>query len=215
MKKKSFAVLGLGKYGSSLAGGLFDLGMDVLVCDRNEDRVRDFENRSTVAVTCELADEEALYSLGFENMDVVIVTTSTDLAASILSVAVAKEKGVPLVIAKAATKHMGAILKRVGADRIVEPETESGLRLARVLASSGILDFFADDDNLCIVEMEPKETWIGKSLESLDLRRHLGANIIAVRTEKSKWAFPDASSPLSADCRLLVAVERKTLPFLQ
>ena len=215
MKKKSFAVLGLGKYGSSVAAGLYDLGMDVLVCDSDEDRVRDFANHSTVAVTCDLSDEEALYSLGLENMDVVIVTTSTNLAASILSVVVAKEKGVPLVIAKAASKHMGVILKRVGADRIVEPESESGQRFARALASPAILDFFADDENLCILEMAPKETWIGKTLSALDLRRHMGLNIIAVRTEKSKWAFPDPEAPLSAGHTLLVAVERKTLPFIQ
>lgn len=214
MKKKSFAVLGLGKYGSSLAAGLYDLGMDVLVCDRDEDRVRDFANRSTVAITCDLSDEESIRSLDLENMDTVIVTTAADLASSILCVVVAKEQGVPLVIAKASTKRMAAILKRVGADRIVDPEAESGLRFARALANPAILDFFADDENLCILEMTPKETWIGKNLASLDLRQYLGANVIAVRKGKSKWAFPDPHEPLSADCTLLVAVEKKTLPLI-
>ncbi|MCR4706462.1 MAG: TrkA family potassium uptake protein [Clostridiales bacterium] len=215
MKKKSFAVLGLGKYGSSLAAGLYDRGMDVLVCDRDEERIRDFAGRSTVAVTCDLADEEALRNLGLENVETAIVATAADLSASILSVVVAKEQGVPLVIAKAGSARMAKILKRVGADRVVDPEAEGGQRLATALTSPAILDIFADDENLCILEMTPRKDWIGKSLSEIDLRRRQGVNIIAVRKGKSRWAFPDPAEPLSGECVLLVAVEKKNLSLIQ
>ena len=215
MEKKSIAVLGLGKYGASLAAGLYDLGMDVLVADQDEERVQDFAERSTVAVTCDLSDEGAVRALGLQNMDTVVVAMAANFEATVLCVVLAKELGVPFVVAKASSPRMGSVLQRVGADRVIDPEAESGLRSARAIASPAILDIFADDENLCILEMTPKDGWLGRNLSELNLRRHFGLNVIAVREGERKWVFPDPAQPLGREMKMLVALEKRSLPKIQ
>ena len=131
--KKSIAVLGLGKYGQSLAESLYSLGEDVLVVDRDERLIRDMAPKVTSAVCADLDNEDEVVALGLQNMDIVITCMGGNTAASIMSVAIAKEKGVPVVIAKASSPRMKAILERVGADKIINPEKEGGIRSARIL----------------------------------------------------------------------------------
>ena len=215
MEKKSVAVLGLGQFGRSLAESLYDLGMDVLVADQDEQLIADFADKSTVAVRCDLSEEDEIKALSLHNMDIVIVAMSTDLAASILCVSVAKELGVPFVLAKASTPRRATILRRVGADRIIDPEKDSGVRTARVLASPNILEFFDVDENLCLIEMPVQQDWLGKSLHELDLRRRRGFNVIAVRRAPEAWAFVDPEKPLMEEETLLVAMEKKVLRAVQ
>ena len=215
MKKLSVGILGLGKYGRSLAEGLYDLGMDVMVADRDPDLIADFGAKSTVAVRCDLAEEEDVKALALQNLDIVVVAMSSDLAASILCVAVAKEAGVPLVIAKASTARTASILRRVGADRTIDPEKESGMRSARVLASPNILEFFDVDENLCLLEMPLREGWAGRTLKELDLRRRLGLNVIAWHAPGRPWSFVDPALPLPEGDTLLVALEKKSLRGVQ
>ena len=118
---KSVAVLGLGKYGMSLAEHLYDAGADVLAVDKNKDLIADIADKCTTAVCANLTDEDAVMALGLQNMDIVVSAIGSNLAASIMAVAVAKEQGVPLVVAKSSSERMSSLLKKVGSDKVSDP----------------------------------------------------------------------------------------------
>ena len=123
--KKSFAVLGLGQYGCSLAETLYNLGHDVLAVDFDEKVIRDIAPKVTTAICADLEVEDEIVALGLQNMDVVITCIGSNISASILSIAIEKEKGVPVVIAKASTPRMASILKRAGADKESLPRVKA------------------------------------------------------------------------------------------
>ena len=208
---RSIAVLGLGKFGSSLAESLYSLGMDLMVVDRDPERIREFSSKSTVAVCANLENEEEIQALDLKHMDMVVVCMGTSLAPSVMCVLEAKNQGVPFVMAKALSTQMGTILKKVGADQVINPEAESGMRTARALASPTILDLFDVGENLCMIEMVPDEKWIGKTLLELDLRQKRGINVIAMKEPGTTWSYLDAHSPIKDNATLLVVLEKKLL----
>ena len=208
---RSIAVLGLGKFGSSLAESLYSLGMDLMVVDRDPERIREFTAKSTVAVCANLENEEEIQALDLKHMDMVVVCMGTSLAPSVMCVLEAKNQGVPFVMAKALSTQMGTILKKVGADQVINPEAESGMRTARALASPTILDLFDVGENLCMIEMVPDEKWIGKTLLELDLRQKRGINVIAMKEPGKSWTYLDAHSPIRKKATLLVVLEKKHL----
>ncbi len=212
---KSIAVLGLGKYGSSLADNLYEMGADVMVVDGKKETIQEFSEKATIAVVADLANEEEVKELGLSNMDIVVVTMGSDLEASILCVMEAKEQGVPFVVAKASSDRMAIILQKVGADRIINPEKETGIRTARILTSSSFLEFFAVDDNLCLVKMLPKEKWIGKNLKELNLRKKYKLNVVAVEEIGGKWSFIDPDRPFTENMNILAAIEKNDLKKIQ
>ena len=212
---KSIAVLGLGKYGSSLADNLYEMGADVMVVDGKKETIQEFSEKATIAVVADLANEEEVKELGLSNMDIVVVTMGSDLAASIICVMEAKEKGVPVVVAKASSERMATILRKVGADRIVNPEKETGARTARILTSTSFLEFFAVDDNLCLVKMLPKEKWIGKNLKELNLRKKYKLNVVAVEDQDGRWSFIDPDRPFTENMNILAAIEKDDLKKIQ
>ncbi|MBR4669012.1 MAG: TrkA family potassium uptake protein [Butyrivibrio sp.] len=209
--KKSIAVLGLGKYGCSLAKSLYNMGEDVLVADRDESLIRDISSNVTSAVCANLENEDEVLALGLQNMDIVITAMGGNIAASIMCVAIAKEKGVKTVISKASSQRMGKILDRVGADKIIDPEQEGGVRSARILASKSIHDYFELDDNLCMVELQPRTTWIGKSLIELDLRKKYNMNVAAVKEKGQSWGYISPTKKLTDKNLLMVIIEKKDL----
>ena len=208
---RSIAVLGLGKFGRSLAESLYTLGMDVMVVDRNPNVIREFVSKSTIAVCADLENEEDIQALDLKHMDMVIVCMGTNLAPSVMCVVEAKNQGVPFVMAKALSPQMSTILKKVGADQVINPEAESGIRTARALASPTILDLFDVGENLCMIEMVPDKKWIGKTLLELDLRQKRGINVIAMKRSGNTWTYLDANSPILEDSTLLVVLEKKQL----
>ena len=212
---KSIAVLGLGKYGRSLAASLYSMGADVMVVDRNRELIREFADKSTVAIVADLANEEEIKELGIKNMDVVVVAMGAALGPSIMSVVVAKEQGVPLVVAKASSERMASILKKVGADKVINPEAETGVRSAKILTSSTFLDFFSVDENLCLIEMKPKKKWVGKSIKELELRNQCNINVVALKENSKSWMYVDPNRPLTVDTKMLVALEKKDLKSIQ
>ncbi len=207
--KKSVAVLGLGKYGRSLSENLYQMGADVLAVDHNEELVDEFSDKCTAAVCANLTSEEEVAALGLKNMDIVVVAMGRNLAASILSIAVAKEQGVPLVVAKSSSERMSAILLKVGADKILDPEGEGGARSARILISDSFQDFFRLDDNMYMIEMQPKKDWIGKSLIELELRKKWNINVVATKRAGELWHFVDPHSPFTEESSLLIVMEKK------
>ena len=180
---KSVVVFGLGQFGKSLALSLSKAGADVMAVDRDEELVASVAPDVTYAAVADLSNAEAISGLGIQNMDIAVVALASDLAASILSVVISKEMGIPYVIAKASGERMGVILRKTGADRIIYPEAEMGERTARVLMSNDFLEYFDIDDNLCIVEMKPKKEWVGKSLKQLNLRERYSINVAAVKSQ--------------------------------
>ena len=209
--KKSVAVLGLGKYGRSVAKSLYAIGEDVLVADKDERRIRDISSKVTSAVCANLENEDEVMALGLQNMDIVITAMGGNIAASIMAVSIAKEKGVPLVIAKSSSSRMATIRQRVGADKIIDPEKEGGVRSARILASQAIHDYYELDDNLCMVELQPKSAWIGKSLIELDLRKKHNMNVAAIKEKGGEWKYINPSHKLNENNLLMVILEKKDI----
>lgn len=207
--KKSVAVLGLGKYGRSLSESLYQMGADVLAVDCNEELINEFAGKCTSGICANLTNEEEVTALGLKNMDIVVVAMGRNLAASILSIAVAKEEGVPLIVAKSSSERMSSILLKVGANKIVDPEGEGGIRSARILISSSFKDFFQLDENMYMIDMKPRKEWIGKNLVELGLRKKWNVNIIAIREKDQLWQFVDPSRCITQDCDLLMVMEKK------
>jgi K+ transport systems, NAD-binding component len=208
---KSIAVFGIGRFGKSLALGLADMGVDVMVVDNNAEDIEKISDKVTYAIEANLTNADAIQALGLDDIDAVVVAMGSDLQASIMSVMISKEMGVPFVMAKASDERMGAILTKVGADRIIYPEEESGFRTASVLASESFLDYFDIAENLCVLEMKPKKEWIGKSLLELNLRGKYKMNVIAVKDQSGTRASVDPNQPLDADSDLFVVLEKKDL----
>ena len=205
---KSVAVLGLGKYGKSLAENLYMMGADVLAVDKDKELIKEFAGKCTSAVCANLENEDEVEALGLKNMDIVVCATG-NLAAAIMSVAVAKEKGVPLIVAKTSSDRMSSILLKIGVDKILDPEGEGGMRSARILLSKSFKDFLEIDSNMYIVEMYVKDEWVGKNLIELGLRQKHRMNVIAVRKKDQKWGFSSPNEPLERDMVLLIAMEKK------
>ena len=160
---KSIAVLGLGKFGMSLVRSLNEMGADVMAVDKVETYVQEIANYCSTAICADLANEEDLNKLGLKEMDIVVCAMGESLEASILSVAVAKEQGVPLIVAKSSSARMSSILRKVGANRVIMPEEYAGARSAAMLVSESVLDYFELGSRLSMIEMAPLNEWIGKS----------------------------------------------------
>ena len=203
--KKTYAVIGLGRFGTAVAERLYALGNEVLVVDNNPERVQRMESRVTYAVVADARDEEVLRSLAVRNYDCAVVATGSDLAASIVITMNLKELGVPQVICKAEGDTQKRALEKVGADKVVIPEREAGVKLAQAVTSSSILDFIELSDQYGIAEVQLPEGWAGKSLRELNIRVKYGVNIIAIRENGKINVVPAVDEALQAGC-VLVAV---------
>lgn len=215
MKNKSYAVLGLGKFGSSVAREMTEAGAEVLAVDIDEERVHEMASIVACAVKADVCDVETIESLGLSNMDGVVVAITGDMNASIMGTILAKEAGVEYVLAKAKDDVHTRILEKVGADKVVIPEKEFGMRIARTVMSGNFLDFVELSDRVRLVEMPVKDEWVGKSLIDLDLRRTRKINVVAVRDSEDEVHVnypPDA--PLSAGMSLYVTVDRNNISKL-
>ena len=171
---KQFAVLGLGSFGSSVALTLENMGCDVLVVDESYEKVQEISDKVDVS------EPDALQALGGRNLDGVVVAISESLEASIMATMLCKEMGIPLVVAKAKDKLQGAILQRVGADRIVYPEIEMGSRVAKSLVSKEFVDWISLSNDYSMVEIVVPQNWVGKSLVDLGVRERLGINVVGI-----------------------------------
>ena len=181
MAKKQYAVIGLGRFGSSVAQALSKLGFEVLAIDSNEHLVQEVSGIVTHAVTADSTDDDAMRALGIRNFDVVVVAIGQDIQASILTTLILKDLGVPYIIVKAQNELHGKVLSKIGADKIVFPERDMGLRVAHHLISPNILDFIELSDDYSIAELLATEGMIGKNLKQLDIRAKFGCNVMAIK----------------------------------
>ena len=195
---KSYAVLGLGSFGKSVARSFMELGIEVLAVDRNKMIVNEIASEVTYAVQMDVTNEDALKSIGVEKMDGVIVAIGENLEASVMATLLVKELGVPYVVAKAETEMQKKILEKIGADKVVFPEKEMGVRLAKNIAGN-FLDVFDLSSKDSMVELKVKEEWIGKSIRELDFRNRYHLNIVAFRRDGKLDSFPDPDDVLQRD----------------
>ncbi|MGM0396242.1 MAG: potassium channel family protein [Bacillota bacterium] len=178
---KSFAVIGCGRFGSAVAKTLYDLGNEVLAIDGNMDVVDEIAGHVTHAIQADVMDEGVLRELGLSNFDVAVVSIGSDLQASIMATLIVKELGVEKIIAKAQSELHGKVLKKIGADKVVFPERDMGVRVAHNLTSNSIVDFIELSPDYSILEIEAIPKWYNKSLEELKLRNKYKVTVMAVK----------------------------------
>ncbi|WP_026895093.1 potassium channel family protein [Clostridiisalibacter paucivorans] len=215
---KQFAIIGCGRFGTSVAETLYNMGYDVLAIDKSEERVQEISSKVTHAVQADAIDENTLRTLGIRNFDVVIVSIGSDMQASIMATMIAKELGVRLVLTKAQNELHAKVLEKTGADRVVFPERDMGSRVARSLVSSNILDFIEFAPDFSIVEVSAMKEWEGKTLQDLKLPTKFGINVIAIKSGEMMNISPYADDVIKPDDILIVIgnnddlrkLERKT-----
>lgn len=190
MKKKSFAVLGLGRFGTSVANALADMGFDVLAVDSDEEHISQLSESVTHAITGDVTNENLLKSIGIRNFDVAIVAIGDDIQNSILTTILLKEAGVPYIVSKAQNDLHARVLEKVGADRVVFPEKDMGIRVAHNLSKTNVLDFIELSKDDSIMEIIPPQKWIGKSLKDARVREEYGISVIAIKKGASILVAP-------------------------
>ena len=203
MKEKSYAVIGLGQFGMSVAETLAESDCDVLAIDAREENIQEIADKVTYAVRADVREPEVLRALGVQNVDVAVIAVAENMEASIMATMQAKELGVPYVLAKAMNALHGKILEKIGADRVIYPEQSMGLRVARNLMSGGFLDVFELSTEFSMAEFPVPTEWIGKSLQELQLRESHDINIIAIKVGNDVEINLDPVKPLEADWHLI------------
>lgn len=213
--KKTYAVFGLGRYGIAVARELVNHGMEVIAVDADEKIVGMAADRLPICKCADVTDLDVIRELGISNADVVIIAMANNLEASVMAVALCKEIGVKTVIAKCANEMHQKILTRVGADTVVFPEKESGIRLARNLLSSGFVDMVSLARNVSMIELDVKQEWVGKNLIQLNLRKKYSINVVALRREEMVSVDIDPHAPLAEDDKLIVIANTEKLSRLK
>lgn len=203
-KKKTYAVFGLGRYGIAVARELVENGMEVIAIDSNQKIVNDAAAFLPVCKCADVTDQEVITRLGIGSIDTVIVCMASNLEGSVMAVTLCKEAGVKKVIAKCANEMHQKIMLRVGADEVVFPENESGIRLAKNLLSSGFIDMISLSKDVSMVEIDVKPEWVGKNLIELNLRKKYGFNIVALKKGEKVNVTINPEQPLEADTTLIV-----------
>lgn len=189
---KTFAVIGLGRFGRAIATRLYRLGNEVLAIDEDENSIREIADDVTYAVVGDAQNIEVLRNLGVANFDAAVVAVGSDLTASIFVTMNLKELGVKNVICKAADDRYKAALEKVGADRVIIPELTMGLKLAENLSSGNVLDFISLSDDFSIAEAGIPAAWEGKSIAQLGVRAKYGIALLAVRRGSQMSISPGA-----------------------
>jgi len=181
VRKKQFIVIGLGRFGTSVAETLYGLGNDVLAVDSDEEIVQNISERVTHAVQLDANDENSLRALGIGNFDVAIISIGSDIQASILATLLVKEMGVKHIITKANDALHAKVLYKIGANRVIFPERDMGVRVAHNLCSSNILDYIELSPDFSIAEIAAPTVWENRSLIELNLRATYGINVVAIK----------------------------------
>ncbi len=212
---KTYAVFGLGRYGISVAKELSQHGAEVLAVDINENIVNDAIDDIPVCKCADVTDEDVIRQLGVSNIDVVVIAMAGNLEASVMATMLCKEAGVETVIVKCYNEMHQKILSRVGADKIVLPESESGTRLAKNLMSSGFIDIIELSKDVSMVELDVRNEWDGKSLVELNLRKKYSINVAAIKQNDEVIIDIDPNKPLQKSMKLIVIADTAKLNKLK
>ena len=185
---KQYAVIGLGRFGASVAISLAEKGQQVLAIDSNEELVHDVMESVTKAVCLDAVDEKAAKAVGLQNVDVAICGVGTNVEASILITLLLKDLGIPVIICKATSNAHKKVLEKVGATKVILPEKDTGERVAETLVSISdtVLDRIGLAGGASIIDFVPPKEFVGKSLRDLDMRASYGVNVIAMKKRAEK-----------------------------
>ncbi|MCL2336215.1 MAG: TrkA family potassium uptake protein [Firmicutes bacterium] len=206
---KQFAVIGLGRFGSSVAKTLAQMGYEVLGIDDDIEVVNNMADSLTSSVKADILDEQVFKTLGIGNFDVVVVGLGKEIQASILVTVMLKEMGVKEVVAKARTELHGRVLERVGADKVVFPERDMGVRLARALVSKNIMDQIALSPEYSLMEVAAPAVFVNKTLDKLGARQKYGISVLAIRRGAEVVISPSAGEVIKKG-DILVVVGKDT-----
>ena len=204
MKSKQYLVIGMGRFGSSLAKSLCDMGQEVLAVDSNADLIENITPYVTQSVQLDATDEIALASLGVNNFDAVIVSIGSSLEESILVCVSLKDMGVPYLIAKATDDLHAKVLRKLGVDRVVFPEREMGARVARSIISPNALDLMNLSDDYQIMETRLPRKWVGNTLVGINVRHKFGISVLAIHRNDRFIMSPNVDLPFEAGDTILV-----------
>ncbi len=205
--KKSYAVFGLGRYGTAVARELARNGADVLAVDEDENVVNEMAMEIPLCKCADVTDINVLEKLGIANFDVVVVAMASNLEASVMATTLCKEMGVPHVVVKCANEMHQKIFAKVGADDVVFPENESGNRLAKNLLSGGFVDIVELSDEISVVSIDVTKEWVNKTLAELNLRKKYGINVIAISKNGKVSIEVNPTLPLTEDMELVVVAD--------
>lgn len=203
--KKQFAVIGCGRFGTSVAKSIYSLGYDVMAVDKSMEIIQSIKDDVTHAVQADITNEAVLKDLGLNNFDTVIIAIGIDLEASILAAITAKEVGVKYLVAKAQNELHAKVLKKIGVNRIIFPERDMGERLASNLVSSNILDYIELSKDYSIMEINALTAWIEKNLKDINVREKYGLNILAIKRGDNITISPNSKFRIQ-EGDILVAV---------
>lgn len=196
---KTIIVFGCGRFGSTVAVTLTELGNEVLAIDENYDKIKAISDQVTTAVQCDIMDETSVEDLGLKNFDIAIVAIGSNLEASIMATMLSKEAEIPFIVCKALTERHGSILEKLGGNKIIYPERDMAHRVAHNLTSSNILDYIQISKEFAIIESTVLKQWIGKSILELDIRNKHGVTIVAIERDDNIIVSPLASEVLRED----------------
>ena len=203
-KNKQYAVIGLGRFGATVARTLHQLGYEVLAVDSNAEITQKFSDEVTYVVQADTTDENSLKAMGIRNYDVVIVAIGDDIQANVVTTLLLKELGVPYIVAKARNELHGKMLEKIGADRVVYPERDMGQRVAHNLVSNNVLDYIELSPNLSLVEVKTPSLFVGKTLSQADLRARFGVNVVAMKRGEQIIVPPLPSEVMQAEDILII-----------
>ncbi|WP_295238061.1 TrkA family potassium uptake protein [Veillonella sp.] len=204
MKRKTIGIIGLGRFGGTLAKQVAALGHEVCGIDIEEKVVQKYTPFLTHSLVADFSDEDTIRSLHLQEFDVVVIAIGDDLKAKLLTAMVLKELKAPYVVAKASSHMESKLLERVGVDLVIFPEMNMADRLAQMLTREYIVDYFQLSQDIGLVEMNTPQFMVGHSLLELGLRSRYGVNVVAIKRQKEVLAPPDPKEPLSEEDMLIL-----------
>ncbi len=214
-REKSYLILGVSKFGRGVAEELSAAGMNVLAVDRDAEKVEQVADRVTMAVVGDVTDQKEMDKLGLNQFDAAIVATTGNLAASVMGIILAKEAGIPFVLAKASDEMQAKVFERLGADRVIIPEKESAARIAGTLLMGRYMDLVELSNQIRLAELPMQTEWAGRSLRQLELRSRRHLNVAAVRVNGELVLNWDPDKPLPVDGSLVVIADRREFERLE
>ena len=212
---KSFAIIGLGLFGTQLARDLYDAGHSVLAIDSDSERVENIADYVTQAVSLDAKNRELLLQVGIQKYDCVVMSITSDLATSVLITMNLKALGVPQIICKVQNETDQERLETLGASYCLIPEHIAANKMAKKLTSRNIIDFTQLSDEYSIMELSVPASWIGKSIIEINVRVHYGVNVIGKRSAGHLEVNFDPKLPLEAEDELIVIGSNRDLDKLQ
>ncbi|MBR3870958.1 MAG: TrkA family potassium uptake protein [Clostridia bacterium] len=200
----NFAIIGAGKFGTALATALGSMGKSVILIDRDKNVLEPLDSYVEKIYCCDAKNVEVLNSLGVADCDVVIVAAASNVEDSAMITMALKELGVKEIIAKAKSATHAKLLKQIGADKVVFPEEDMGIRMAKLLSMNKVHDYIELSGNAAVVEIKCPEKWAGKSLAELNVRVKYNVNVIAIINGDNAQVNVDPKKPLDKDCILAI-----------